>query len=91
MAKDTTHGTILVGEENGTLSEVTIPNMCTVVELDVTVTPMVDKFNGMSMDSCFIRILEAWVLKTGGRELKPQKLHISQSDFSSSILSYVNL
>ena len=47
VAKDTGCGAILVGEENGTLSEITLPNISTVVELDVTVTPMTDKFNGM--------------------------------------------
>ena len=45
--KDNPNGTILVGEENGTFSEVILPNVCTVVELDATVIPMMDKFNGM--------------------------------------------
>ena len=45
--KDNTNGMILVGEENGAFSKIVLPNICTVVELDVTVTPMMDKFNGM--------------------------------------------
>lgn len=46
-AKDATNGCILVGEESGALSEVAIPNICTVVDVDVTVTPVMDKFSGM--------------------------------------------
>ena len=48
--KDNVSGTILVGEENGTLSEVTLPNICTVVEIDAIVTPMAEKFNGMCIN-----------------------------------------
>ena len=45
-ADDSTHGVILVGEENGTVSEVTLTNVSTVVELDAKVTPVMDKCNG---------------------------------------------
>lgn len=55
-AKDGTSGTILVGEESGAVSEVTLPSICTVVELDATVTPVKDNFNGMCMGDCCIRI-----------------------------------
>ena len=44
--KDNITATILVGEENGTFSEVALPNVCTVVEIDATVTSMAEKFNG---------------------------------------------
>ena len=55
-AKDATSGIILVGEESGAVSEVALPNISTVVELDATVTPVMDKFSGMRKGDCYIRI-----------------------------------
>ena len=45
--KDDVNAAIIVGEENGVFSEVALPNVCTLVELDATVTPVMDKCNGM--------------------------------------------
>ena len=56
--KDGTSGIILVGEESGAVSEITLPNICTVVELDATITPVMDKFNGMCMGDCSIGMFE---------------------------------
>lgn len=56
-AKDATNGIIVVGEESGAVSEVTIPNICSVVELDATVTPVMDKFSGTCMGDYCIKII----------------------------------
>ena len=52
VTKETSNATLVVGEESGAVSLVTLTNIRTVVDLDSTVAPMMENLDGKMLCIC---------------------------------------